>query len=146
MFWFGFWFPFCVPVINQMLGLLLVSGGTYDSLLRLATAPLCRCCNNCADVRQAYQKKGWAFSDAKGIIQCEREGWSEQLSADADEGCNIYGFLEVNKVSGNFHIAPGRNFQQRSVHVHDLQSFGRKWFNMTHRIKSLSFGNEYPGQ
>jgi len=104
-----------------------------------------KCCNTCAEVRQAYQKKGWAFTDIKGIIQCEREGWSDQLSPDTDEGCNIYGFLEVNKVSGNFHIAPGRNFQQRSVHVHDLQSFGRKWFNMSHTIKHLSFGTDYPG-
>ena len=24
------------------------------------------------------------------------------------EGCNLFGFLEVNKVAGNFHIAPGK--------------------------------------
>ena len=29
--------------------------------------------------------------------------------------------------------------------VHDLQPFGVKLFNMSHTIKKLSFGREYPG-
>ncbi len=33
----------------------------------------------------------------------------------AGEGCHLYGKLLVNKVAGNFHIAPGKSFQQ--VHV-----------------------------
>ena len=37
-----------------------------------------KCCNTCAEVRQAYQKKGWAFTDIKGIIQCEREATNKQ--------------------------------------------------------------------
>ena len=57
----------------------------------------------------------------------------------------LQGFLEVNKVSGNFHFAPGKSFQQQNVHIHDLQGFGRRVFNMTHTIKALSFGHEYPG-
>lgn len=55
-----------------------------------------------------------------------------------------YGFLEVNKVAGNFHFAPGKSFQQY-VHVHDLQSFGLDNINMTHYIRHLSFGEDYPG-
>ena len=35
------------------------------------------------------------------------------------EGCNLAGYFQVNKVSGNFHIAPGRSFSMRGVHVHD---------------------------
>ena len=34
--------------------------------------------------------------------------WQEQ----AGEGCHLYGKLLVNKVAGNFHIAPGKSFQQ----------------------------------
>ena len=30
----------------------------------------------------------------------------------AGEGCHLYGKLLVNKVAGNFHIAPGKSFQQ----------------------------------
>ena len=33
------------------------------------------CCNTCEAVREAYRKKGWAFNNADGIVQCEREGW-----------------------------------------------------------------------
>ena len=29
--------------------------------------------------------------------------------------------------------------------VHDLQPFGVKLFNMSHRIRKLSFGTEFPG-
>lgn len=57
--------------------------------------------------------------------QCVREGYAEKLKAQENEGCNLQGFLNVNKVAGNFHIAPGKSFQQHNVHIHDLQSFGR---------------------
>ncbi|KAG7244531.1 hypothetical protein INR49_029550 [Caranx melampygus] len=55
-----------------------------------------------------------------------------------------------NTVAGNFHFAPGKSFQQSHVHVHaveihDLQSFGLDNINMTHLIKHLSFGKDYPG-
>jgi len=104
-----------------------------------------KCCNTCAEVQSAYQAKGWAFTDGEGIAQCEREGWTNKIKEQEEEGCNMYGFLEVNKVSGNFHFAPGKSFQQQNVHIHDLQGFGRRVFNMTHTIKALSFGHEYPG-
>lgn len=51
----------------------------------------------------------------------------------------------MNKVAGNFHFAPGKSFQQHHVHVHDLQPFGMKSFNLTHTIHRLSFGQNYPG-
>jgi hypothetical protein len=41
----------------------------------------------------------WAFDNAKGIVQCEREGWSDKLKEMSDEGCNMHGFLLVNKVN-----------------------------------------------
>lgn len=80
-----------------------------------------KCCNTCAEVRAAYQKKGWAFTDPKGIVQCEREGYTNDMEEQKGEGCNLYGFLEVAKVSGNFHFAPGKSFSQHNVHIHDLQ-------------------------
>lgn len=67
------------------------------------------------------------------------------MQEQKNEGCQVYGFLEVNKVAGNFHFAPGKSFQQSHVHVHDLQSFGLDNINMTHYIKHLSFGRDYPG-
>ncbi|XP_056403689.1 endoplasmic reticulum-Golgi intermediate compartment protein 3 isoform X1 [Hyla sarda] len=109
-----------------------------------------RCCNTCDDVREAYRRKGWAFKTPDSIEQCKREGFSQKMQDQKNEGCEVYGFLEVNKVAGNFHFAPGKSFQQSHVHVHaveihDLQSFGLDNINMTHHIKHLSFGRDYPG-
>ncbi|XP_073166158.1 endoplasmic reticulum-Golgi intermediate compartment protein 3 isoform X3 [Lepidochelys kempii] len=109
-----------------------------------------RCCNSCDDVREAYRRRGWAFKNPDTIEQCKREGFSQKMQEQKNEGCQVYGFLEVNKVAGNFHFAPGKSFQQSHVHVHavelhDLQSFGLDNINMTHYIKRLSFGRDYPG-
>ena len=89
--------------------------------------------------------KGWAFSNPEGIEQCEREGFTENLKNQEGEGCNIYGYLEVNKVAGNFHFAPGKSFQHGAMHVHDLMPFHTSKFNMSHTIAKLSFGADFPG-
>ncbi|XP_053430954.1 endoplasmic reticulum-Golgi intermediate compartment protein 3 isoform X1 [Nycticebus coucang] len=109
-----------------------------------------KCCNTCEDVREAYRRRGWAFKNPDTIEQCRREGFSQKMQEQKNEGCQVYGFLEVNKVAGNFHFAPGKSFQQSHVHVHaveihDLQSFGLDNINMTHYIQHLSFGEDYPG-
>lgn len=104
------------------------------------------CCNTCDDVREAYRQKGWAFHDAESIEQCKRDGTVDKMKQQKDEGCRIYGYLEVNKVAGNFHVAPGRSFQQHHVHVHDIQPLSGQKFNLSHEIMHLSFGTDYPGQ
>lgn len=103
------------------------------------------CCNNCDDVREAYRKKGWAFAHGEQVEQCSKEGLMEVLEEQQGEGCNVYGFLEVNKVAGNFHFAPGKSFQQSSAHVHDLMSLGHSRFNTSHTVNKLAFGDYYPG-
>jgi len=103
------------------------------------------CCNTCEEVRSAYKAKGWALSDPDNIAQCKREHWKDQFKEQESEGCQVYGYIEVSKVAGNFHIAPGKSFQQNHVHVHDLQPFGAKQFNVSHEIRSLSFGVPIPG-
>uniref|UniRef100_A0A8C9ELS9 Endoplasmic reticulum-Golgi intermediate compartment protein n=1 Tax=Pavo cristatus TaxID=9049 RepID=A0A8C9ELS9_PAVCR len=75
-----------------------------------------RCCNTCDDVREAYRRRGWAFKNPDTIEQCKREGFSQKMQEQKNEGCQVYGFLEVNKVAGNFHFAPGKSFQQSHVH------------------------------
>uniref|UniRef100_A0A0L8HT03 Endoplasmic reticulum-Golgi intermediate compartment protein 3 n=3 Tax=Octopus bimaculoides TaxID=37653 RepID=A0A0L8HT03_OCTBM len=57
----------------------------------------------------------------------------------------IYVDSFVFQVAGNFHFAPGKSFNQHHVHVHDLQSLGGQKFNMSHKVKTLSFGKPYPG-
>ncbi|KAF9610339.1 hypothetical protein IFM89_022009 [Coptis chinensis] len=117
------------------------------------------CCNSCEEVREAYRKKGWGMSNPDLIDQtdstvglalafklsgwawfgtivnltggmCKREGFLQKIKDEVGEGCNVYGSLEVNKVAGNFHFAPGKSFQQSGVHVHDLLAFQQDSFNV----------------
>jgi len=106
------------------------------------------CCNTCDEVRKAYSKRGWALKDVEDIEQClvsgqTPEGLRQQL--ERGDGCRMYGFLEVNKVAGNFHFAPGKSYQHSNVHVHDLDSFDATTFNVSHAIHHLSFGEKFPG-
>jgi len=103
------------------------------------------CCNSCEEVREAYRKKGWAMTNTDLIDQCHREGFIERVKEEAGEGCNIYGKLEVNKVAGNFHFAPGKSFQQSAMHLLDLMGFMTDSFNVSHTINELSFGAHFPG-
>ncbi|GAB6029813.1 Endoplasmic reticulum-Golgi intermediate compartment protein 3 [Chamberlinius hualienensis] len=99
------------------------------------------CCQTCEDIQVAYRKKGWAFKKAEDYEQCISEGWKENVKQTLTEGCHVYGYVEVNRVAGNFHIAPGVSYQQHHVHVHDLQPYSASEFNITHRINHLSFGS-----
>jgi len=101
-------------------------------------------CDTCEQILAAYRTKGWAARPDE-YEQCEREGYNQRMQEQAGEGCKVWGFLEVNKVAGNFHFAPGKSFQQHHMHVHDLQPFKQMKFNLSHTITRLSFGLEYPG-
>ncbi|KAI5809320.1 endoplasmic reticulum vesicle transporter-domain-containing protein [Pyronema omphalodes] len=105
-----------------------------------------KCCNTCTEVREAYEKMGWAFGLGEGVTQCEREHYGEHIKAMSEEGCNIAGHLQVNKVVGNFHFAPGKSFSTPQMHVHDLQQFfeSPKEHKLTHTIHHLSFGPDLP--
>ncbi|XP_076219910.1 endoplasmic reticulum-Golgi intermediate compartment protein 3-like, partial [Aptenodytes patagonicus] len=84
------------------------------------------CCNTCDDVREAYRRRGWAFKNPDTVEQCKREGFSQKMQEQKNEGCQVYGFLEVNKVAGNFHFAPGKSFQQSHVHESRIRSKRRQ--------------------
>jgi len=100
-----------------------------------------KCCNTCNDVREAYRLKTWKF-DPRGIEQC-RDGLTSEIEERAlKEGCQIYGYLEVNRVGGSFHIAPGKSFIINHIHVHDVNPFASTDFNVTHQINHLSFGQK----
>jgi len=106
------------------------------------------CCNTCEEVREAYASASWAFGRGENVAQCEREHYAERLDSQRKEGCRIEGGLRVNKVVGNFHIAPGRSFSNGNMHVHDLNNYfdtpvqGGHVF--THTIHHLRFGPQLP--
>jgi hypothetical protein len=108
------------------------------------------CCNTCDEVRDAYGEATWAFGMGEGIEQCEREHYAEKLEAQREEGCRIEGGLRVNKVVGNFHLAPGRSFTSGNMHVHDLKTYWEvpkgKTHDFTHIIHSLRFGPQLPSR
>lgn len=110
-----------------------------------APPPPSGCCNTCEDVRNAYRRNGWTLSKVDDIEQCKRDGWVDRLK-NMDEGCRLYGHVEVNKVAGNIHVAPGKSFQQQHMHVHDLNPFMANMgkFSTSHKIHRLSFGTEFP--
>eukprot|EP00282_Hemiselmis_andersenii_P030060 CAMPEP_0169468112 /NCGR_PEP_ID=MMETSP1042-20121227/22721_1 /TAXON_ID=464988 /ORGANISM="Hemiselmis andersenii, Strain CCMP1180" /LENGTH=243 /DNA_ID=CAMNT_0009581397 /DNA_START=9 /DNA_END=737 /DNA_ORIENTATION=+ len=65
----------------------------------------------------------------------------DQIRGELGEGCNVYGTLSAQKVSGNFHF---------SLHAQDFmlltQLFpDRRGVNTSHVINHLSFGTDYPG-
>jgi hypothetical protein len=53
------------------------------------------------------------------------------------------GYLEVNRVAGQFHVSPGKSLSmggmsiQLAVHSANI--------NLTHHIKRLAFGENFPG-
>ena len=57
-----------------------------------------RCCNSCDEVKEAYRRKGWALPPLKDILQCKREGKTVESKELPKEGCQLYGYLEVNRV------------------------------------------------
>ncbi|CAO1616957.1 unnamed protein product [Sympodiomycopsis kandeliae] len=104
------------------------------------------CCNTCEEVREAYARKGWSFSDPDHIDQCISEHWTEKMQAQNKEGCRVTGKLHVNKVVGNFHLSPGRSFSRNNVHTHDivpyLKGSGEEHHDFGHVIHTFSFGAE----
>lgn len=102
------------------------------------------CCNTCDEVREAYAANSWSFGRGEGVEQCEREGYGERLDAQRREGCRIEGVIRVNKVVGNFHLAPGRSFSNGHMHVHDLNNYYdtplEEGHTFSHEIHYLRFG------
>ncbi|KAJ5894952.1 hypothetical protein N7495_006643 [Penicillium taxi] len=110
------------------------------------------CCSTCDEVREAYANKQWAFGIGENVEQCTREGYGERLTAQRREGCRVEGVLRVNKVVGNFHIAPGRSFTNMNMHAHDLENYflpgqsAEDQHTMTHQIHELRFGPQLPAE
>ncbi|KAH0469208.1 hypothetical protein IEQ34_002440 [Dendrobium chrysotoxum] len=103
------------------------------------------CCNSCEEVQEAYRNRGWALTNMDLIDQCKREGFVQKIKEETGEGCNIKGFLEVNKVAGNFHFACGKSFHHPNLFVPEILDLQLGSFNISHRINHLSFGKKFPG-
>lgn len=93
-----------------------------------------------------YSSRGWATKDIRrDSEQCKREQNNPLLAVKDDEGCNLSGFMLVNKVAGNFHVALGESVVRDGRFIHQFQPQDAPKFNTSHTVHSLSFGVEYPG-
>ena len=68
-------------------------------------------------VRSAYRRRGWGFTDPQQISQCAKEGFVEKLKAQEGEGCHMWGTLAVNKVSLASQCGPIPDMTQ-DLHTH----------------------------
>ena len=66
----------------------------------------------CLQVRSAYRRRGWGFTDPQQISQCAKEGFVEKLKAQEGEGCHMWGTLAVNKASLATHCDPTLSLMQ----------------------------------
>ena len=55
------------------------------------------------------------------------------------QGCNLSGYMTVNRVSGNFHIAMGEGIERDGRHIHTYVPEDAINFNSSHIIHELSF-------
>ncbi|VDO31717.1 unnamed protein product [Haemonchus placei] len=117
----------------------LKCGSCYGAL------PEGTCCNTCEELKEAYRLRGWQVNIDE-VEQCKGDPWVKMLEQYKDEGCRVYGKLQVAKVAGNFHLAPGDPHRMMRAHVHDFHDVELSHFDTAHRINHLSFGNEFPGK
>ena len=98
------------------------------------------CCNSCEELILISMLKGLPPTP-NNWTQCTNRV-IPQVSLDED--CLIKGKFKVNRVSGTFHIAPGRNRNAESpFHSHDLSSIMTS-LNMTHTVDRVRFGPKIP--
>ena len=67
--------------------------------------------------------------------------WREAFRNENKEGCEVIGYLEVNRVPGSFSVSPGRSLQIGFAHV-QLQV--RTDLNLSHTINTFAFGEGLP--
>mmetsp|Transcript_9715 Transcript_9715/g.14131 ORF Transcript_9715/g.14131 Transcript_9715/m.14131 type:complete len:518 (-) Transcript_9715:118-1671(-) len=104
------------------------------------------CCNHCDDVVRAYKQKKW---DASSVLQlaeqCVREEKTKPKKLTGGEGCEIAGYMEFNRVNGNFHIAMGEGVERNGQHIHTFLPEDTQHFNVSHVINELRFGPQFEG-
>jgi hypothetical protein len=104
-----------------------------------------QCCNTCDDVITAFKKKGMDMMKLTSVEQCKYGSGASlknlEAALSAGHGCHMAGFLQVNKVAGNLHFAPGMK-SAAAAHTHEIVTAK---FDASHEIRALAFGDTYPG-
>lgn len=99
------WFPYQYPILIAKNESKLKKVRLYSTFAILKSSTsldrmlLFRCCNTCHDIRVAYNAKGWAVPPLSTFKQCEGVEDNFHKSREPEEGCQIYGYLQVSRVS-----------------------------------------------
>lgn len=105
-----------------------------------------QCCQTCDELLEAYKEKRWKTDLLVYTSeQCIREGrdHKEPKKMRKGQGCNLSGYMTVNRVAGNFHIAMGEGVERDGRHIHTFLPEDTPNFNCSHIIHQMSFG---PGE
>lgn len=95
------------------------------------------CCNTCESVMKMYDLHRLPRPHANEVEQCMME------LSHANPGCNIKGTLDLKKVMGNFHIAPGVSaYGPMGQHIHQYDYEQLLRFNSSHIINKFSIGDK----
>ena len=86
------------------------------------------CCNNCADVMEAYAKKKWRPPQFSSISQCKKFLLDE---IPQGQGCLLSGDLKVKKIPGSIHFT---NTLQYNPHLNQHTNI-----NGFHQVHSFIF-------
>jgi len=105
-----------------------------------ADSPKRKCCYTCDDVLEAYREKGWK-ADITKFEQCRNSQKLSLARLTHDEGCRVVGDLLLNKIGGNFHVAPGTSDHSWGGHHHNLEWTGRTQIDLSHKWNSITFGD-----
>ncbi|GHP03693.1 hypothetical protein PPROV_000244800 [Pycnococcus provasolii] len=85
----------------------------------------------------ALQRHVRAFQHSQQIVR------DIEKALGREEGCRVYGHLDVERVGGNFHISV---HTQNFFVLQQLFAADTARINTSHTIDSLSFGRAYPGR
>ncbi|OHS99444.1 hypothetical protein TRFO_08371 [Tritrichomonas foetus] len=104
--------------------------------------PAGTCCNSCEQLILLATLKG-IKPKPEEWVQCNKNKGPNAPHVSINEKCLVKGKISVNKVAGNFHIAPGRNDVSSGSHQHDM-SFRFPNMDLSHEIRMVRFGPFIP--
>jgi hypothetical protein len=110
-------------------------GGVLDQ--HISSTHKDACCNTCQQVMDMYDMHKLPRPQPGEVEQCISE------LSHSNPGCNLRGQLQLRKVKGNFHFAPGTTISLGPFgqHVHQFGLEQMLRFNVSHRINHFSIGD-----
>jgi hypothetical protein len=98
------------------------------------------CCTTCFDVSAAFRLESKLVPRLENVEQCKRD-WATIADGEA---CRITAEIGTRFRAGELLVSPAGNIQTPVHYKHDLTYFGES-VNLSHWIKTLRWGPDFPG-